>query len=349
MGFSANVRDEVLVRCGRHCCLCGKYAGLKIELHHIKQVADGGDDSADNCIPLCLDCHAEVKAYNPHHPKGRKFTERELKGHRDKCCARYSSNVENSNKKTYDTNNLLGNIFPSIEHKTTLCWGYPKLDKVCQLNSGDMVLVAGYTGMQKSAYLHHIVNFNIQRGQRVAYCCLKDNPFDVGLEIIAENAQVNVKYIRHGMATEEDWKKIENSQNSNNNLVLLPYDSISDSENVLFCIENSGAEMVVIDDFNGINIDDLNALERFLYQAKNTAAKSNTTVFVIYNLNIPTRMDKRPMLRDFPSDCYYRLFDVIQLLYKPAVFYPDDYENRDKDLEVIVVKGALNNPYIIEL
>lgn len=203
--------------------------------------------------------------------------------------------------------------------------------------------------MQKSTYLHHIVNFNIQRGQRVVYCCLKDNPFDVGLEIIAENAQVNVDYIRHGMGTEENWKTIENSQISNNNLVLLPYDSISDSENVLFCIENSGAEMVIIDDFNGINIDGLNALERFLYQVKNTAAKSNTTVIAIYNLNIPTRMDKHPMFRDFPSDCYYRLFDIIQLLYKPGVFYPDDYENKDKNLEVIVVKGSLKNPYIIEL
>lgn len=99
MGFSASVKDEVLVRCGRHCCLCGKYAGIKIELHHIKQVTDGGDDSIDNCKPLCLDCHAEVKAYNPHHPKGRKFTERELKGHRDTCYARYSSNVENGDKK----------------------------------------------------------------------------------------------------------------------------------------------------------------------------------------------------------------------------------------------------------
>ena len=34
-------------------------------------VADGGDNSVDNCIPLCFNCHAEVKSYNPKHPKGR--------------------------------------------------------------------------------------------------------------------------------------------------------------------------------------------------------------------------------------------------------------------------------------
>ncbi|MCH5138165.1 HNH endonuclease [Clostridiaceae bacterium UIB06] len=55
-----------------------------MELHHIKQAADGGDDTLDNCIPLCLDCHAEVKAYDPHHPKGKKYSENELHLHRDK-------------------------------------------------------------------------------------------------------------------------------------------------------------------------------------------------------------------------------------------------------------------------
>ena len=89
MGFPQSVADEVLVKCGRHCCLCGKYAGQKMELHHIRQAADGGEDTVDNCIPLCLDCHAEVASYNPRHPKGRKYTETELKGHRDKIYRKY--------------------------------------------------------------------------------------------------------------------------------------------------------------------------------------------------------------------------------------------------------------------
>jgi hypothetical protein len=83
MGFPSDIVERVLVACGRCCCICHKFCGTKIELHHIVQEADGGDNTFDNCIPLCLDCHAEVKAYNPHHPKGRKFTEGELVKHRD--------------------------------------------------------------------------------------------------------------------------------------------------------------------------------------------------------------------------------------------------------------------------
>lgn len=55
----------------------------------------------------------------------------------------------------------------------------------------------------------------------------------------------------------------------------------------------------------------------------------------------------RPMLRDFPSDSYYRLFDIVQLLYKPSFFVSD--EVNEERLEIIIVKGTLKVPYTIEL
>jgi hypothetical protein len=54
-----------------------------MQVHHIEQKADEGADEPDNGIPLCLDCHAEVKAYNPRHPIGRNFSVSELKRLRD--------------------------------------------------------------------------------------------------------------------------------------------------------------------------------------------------------------------------------------------------------------------------
>lgn len=349
MGFPISVAEEVLVRCGRHCCLCGKYAGQKIELHHIKQAADGGDDSADNCIPLCFDCHAEVKAYNNRHPKGRKFTEKELKGHRDKCYARYSIN-SNGNEDKYNFDNKHKKIFQPGTHNLLAQWGYSELNKACPLFPGNIVLVAGYAGTGKSAYLHHVVNFNIKKGQRVVYCCLKDAPFNVALDIIAEDAHVNVEYIKRGMITEEDENKLTNNKNISNseNLALIPYGEILYSSDIVSLVESSGAEIIVIDDFNGIIFDDCKSVERFFYQLKNVSAKNGVIVFIIYNLDIPSRPDKHPMLKDFPSDCYYRLFDIVQLLYCPNMFYVDDYNSQD-NLEVIITKGALKNPHIVKL
>ncbi len=346
MGFPSSVADDVLVRCNRHCCLCGKYVGQKIELHHIKQVADGGEDTVDNCIPLCFNCHAEVKAYNPRHPKGRKFTENELKGHRDKCYEMHSlKNTDGSTAKSVK----IKHIFQPRDKKSLIHWGYQEQDQMCPIFPGNMVLVAGCSGAKKSMYLHHVVNQNILAGHRVVYACMKDKPFDMGLEIIGENAHVNVDHIKRGMATENEWEKLTSSIEAinNENLALIPYNEISDCDSILDVVENSRAEIVVIDDFNAILLENEDSVEHFIYKLKNIAAQSETVVFAIYNLSIPQRFDKRPILSDFPSDSYYRLFDIIQFLYKPDLFYIDE-EDKNK-LEVIVVKGALNVPYTVKL
>ena len=84
MSFSKKIANEVLVKSGRRCAICKRFCGTKIELHHIKPKYEGGKDTLDNCIALCFDCHAEVGLYNPNHPKGRKYSEKELKMHREK-------------------------------------------------------------------------------------------------------------------------------------------------------------------------------------------------------------------------------------------------------------------------
>ena len=83
MAFSEGVKNKAMVSCGRRCCICHKFCGNNMEIHHIKAKSDGGEDTFENAIPLCFDCHAIVRQYDPKHPKGTRFTEAELKMHRD--------------------------------------------------------------------------------------------------------------------------------------------------------------------------------------------------------------------------------------------------------------------------
>lgn len=99
MPFPEKVKEDALVACGRHCCICHKFCGNKIEIHHIKPRAKGGADSFDNAIPLCFDCHAEVGQYNSEHPKGTKFSEAELKRHRDNWYKLYAQGKTPENQK----------------------------------------------------------------------------------------------------------------------------------------------------------------------------------------------------------------------------------------------------------
>ena len=83
MPFPDSVRLEVLVRSGRHCCVCHQFAGRTANVHHIAQEALGGTNTIDNAICLCQRCHSEAGHYNAFHPLGTKYSPQELRAHRD--------------------------------------------------------------------------------------------------------------------------------------------------------------------------------------------------------------------------------------------------------------------------
>ncbi len=75
-----NVADDILVRCARHCCICRRFRPLLLQVHHIHERAQGGSDEPDNLIATCISCHAEIHTETR---LTRRFTEDELKKHRD--------------------------------------------------------------------------------------------------------------------------------------------------------------------------------------------------------------------------------------------------------------------------
>lgn len=104
--FSDEIKLKAMVACGRRCCICHKFCGNNMEVHHIRAKADGGADTFENAIPLCFDCHAEVRQYDPKHPKGIKFSEKELILHRDRWYATIKSGSPNSKNDKDDSSHL---------------------------------------------------------------------------------------------------------------------------------------------------------------------------------------------------------------------------------------------------
>ena len=113
MPFPNSVRENALVKAQRHCCICHEFAGRSINFHHIEQEANGGANTLENAIVLCLRCHAEAGHFNPKHPLGTKYAPSELIKHRDawlEVCksghAKYSSSVVAAVKRIYTTSEL---------------------------------------------------------------------------------------------------------------------------------------------------------------------------------------------------------------------------------------------------
>lgn len=94
MPFPEKVREAVLVRSHRRCCVCHEFAGRSVNVHHIIQEADGGENTIDNAICLCLPCHAEAGHFNSRHPLGTKYSPSELKAHRDQWWSYCESHPE---------------------------------------------------------------------------------------------------------------------------------------------------------------------------------------------------------------------------------------------------------------
>lgn len=69
-----------MIACGRCCCICRRFAPLHLQIHHIREQALGGTDDPDNLIAVCLTCHSDVHTRTQ---LTRRFSEAELKGHRD--------------------------------------------------------------------------------------------------------------------------------------------------------------------------------------------------------------------------------------------------------------------------
>ena len=83
MSFSPAVKDKAMNACARYCCVCHKYKGVKIELHHIDPHRLLGKNTFENGIPLCFDCHSDAGHYFALHPRGTKYSPSELKSARD--------------------------------------------------------------------------------------------------------------------------------------------------------------------------------------------------------------------------------------------------------------------------
>ena len=83
MGFHPKIKQEALRLSARHCSVCHRYKGVKMEVHHLVQEANGGPNTLDNAIPVCFDCHSDAGHFNNRHPKGSKFSIPELTKARD--------------------------------------------------------------------------------------------------------------------------------------------------------------------------------------------------------------------------------------------------------------------------
>ncbi len=85
--FTKSDKIKMLLWCDRHCCFCDKPCGVDIEIAHI---GNKQDNSFDNGIPVCYNCHSKIGMYNKLHPRGNKISPEEIKQRREQIYDKYT-------------------------------------------------------------------------------------------------------------------------------------------------------------------------------------------------------------------------------------------------------------------
>jgi hypothetical protein len=143
MPFSQSTRLEALIACQRYCCLCHHRKHTRIQCHHIVPEAAGGPDTYDNCIPLCPDCHAEVKAFNPQHPVGS------TPYHREELIRRRDDWYGVISRRSNDLADRLHRAPGKYPHSAALfgriAFNYSNHDGFCRLGEGNCEFLTHWT------------------------------------------------------------------------------------------------------------------------------------------------------------------------------------------------------------
>lgn len=89
---------------------------------HIIPKSENGDDSIDNAIPLCFECHSEVHMYNNKHPRGRKYHPDELINHRKQWLeiCKINPNIFAHEIKSSDAGPLMS-LLSELEYNHLIC------------------------------------------------------------------------------------------------------------------------------------------------------------------------------------------------------------------------------------
>lgn len=299
--------------------------------------------SVSNGIWLCQTCSKLIDA-NP-----LRYTKEVLHEWKESAEKRSKLELEinllnNREKETFEcvTEELSNRWFPKGGKRTTSAlWGYKELDKRCKLTAGSIVLLAGYSDRDNSTFAQNIILRNTKAQNKVIYFCMKEASDTAAMKMLSAESYVRFENIRTGVLTDEEWQCIAYAARElhGSELLIENYDNrCTMFERVLEAVKCGNADMVVVDDFSALGLDE-KTLDPFMYQLRSATGESATSVLLLLDIqNKPKRMDTRPLLSDSQINRIHKFCDVVQFLF----FDEDGYFSEDSysvEMEVIVAKS----------
>jgi len=248
--------------------------------------------------------------------------------------------------------------------------GYKDLDELTSgLQPSDLLIIAGRPSMGKTAFAMNLARnaaMEAEDAKAVAVFSLEMSVQQIALRMLASEARVNMKLLRTGRFTADDWRKLASASGSLAESPIFVDDTpaISVMELRSKCRrlskEAGGLDLVIIDYLQLMSgradaerrEQEISEITRSL---KGLAKELNVPVIALSQLNrsLESRADKRPMMSDLrESGAIEQDADVIMFIYRDEV-YNKKPENEGW-AEVIIAKqrngptGTVNLTFLHE-
>lgn len=298
--------------------------------------------SSNNGIWLCQSCSKLIDSDTTRYSKETLIAWKAMAEKASAMELEHPSAIDVSNGNLDTSTEECNRWFDQKDKHSRVYFGYQDIDTFCNLSEGCVLLVAGYTGVGIEMFIQNVVRHNIKRDVRAIYFNLKESSNAILNSMIAAESNVKISDIRTAFLTEESWKRIAWAANSfeQSQLIFEPYNSeTSKASYFLSAVANGNADIIILDDLDGLDIGDTPSLNSFFYKLRGAANQSGTIVVLLVDIEEnPKRMDKRPMLTDSKINKLIKFCDIVQFLYHDT--YSDYFASSEtRILEAITAKN----------
>ena len=237
--------------------------------------------------------------------------------------------------------------------------GYADLDEITSgLQPSDLLIIAGRPSMGKTAFAMNLARnaaLEAENAHGVAVFSLEMSAQQIALRMLASEARVNMKSLRTGHFSADDWRKLANASGALAEAPIFVDDTpaISVLELRSKCRrlkkEAGGLDLVVIDYLQLMSgrsdaerrEQEISEITRSL---KGLAKELNVPVVALSQLNrsLESRADKRPMMSDLrESGAIEQDADVIMFIYRDEVY---NKKPENEGLAEVIIAKQRNGP-----
>lgn len=249
--------------------------------------------------------------------------------------------------------------------------GYNELDKIIEINKGDLIIVAARPAMGKTSFVSNVANYVLNKeNETVLFLGLEELKEKIEKRIIVANENIEIEkidsFIQHNdtelKLSKDDVNRIIHGINYFEDLpiYIYQYEEGAHIDTVCSVIKNLNKErnlgLIIIDYFQCIRCNSKllpnreDEITEILRRLKLLAEELNVPIIITSQLprKIEKRDDKRPLIEDFTSSPKRINYYVDKVLF----IYRDSYYNKNNKsnlTEIIVANNKNGKTGTVEL